>query len=118
MEIDSIIASASNYLLDNRHYYWKYYKENITGYNKEHFQHIITLKDINQCACEVPVYVCSFEESLLITWIGLKCTVHRCVATATELKINVVEGVNPYIDNHYTLLHYCITGLNQNLFTQ
>ena len=32
---------------------------------------------------------------------------HRSVATATELKINVVEGVNPYIDNHYTLLHYC-----------
>lgn len=104
--IDSIIANAPSYLFDSRHYFWKNYKENIVGYDKKHFQHVIELDEVFS-HCEVPRYVCSFDESLLITWIGLKCTVHRYMETATELKINVVEGVNPYTDNHCTLLHYC-----------
>ena len=43
---------------------------------------------------------------MLLTWVGLKCTVRRRVDTSYTIRLQVVDGTNPYQNTHDTVFTY------------
>ena len=77
--IDEHIANVPSTVVDSRTYYYMHYPGVEITYNRVKFQHTISLGLINT---PLPVYVAGFGESLLLTWVGLECSVRRCIATS------------------------------------
>lgn len=113
--IDEIFATVPSEMLDSRCYYWRNFKypgSKIT-YDPRQFLHTFPLGDFYE---QNPIYVCSFDESLLITWIGIECSIDRRVATAYDISINVVNGMHPFSDNHINIFTYTKVPLPVNKF--
>ena len=101
--IDELLATVPATMFDSRtYYYMRYPGVNIT-YNRAKFQHTISLGFINT---PTPVYVAGFDESMLLTWVGLECSIRRYVATSYTINLNVVDGTNPYKNTHNTVFTY------------
>ena len=103
--IDDMILTCPAGLLDCRSYYWRNFNYPGTkiDYDRCHFQHIISIGDVHP---QSPSYVCTFNEPMLLTWIGVECLVERRLATTYRFSVNVVEGSNPFVDSHTTIFNY------------
>lgn len=103
--VDDIIANADSGMLDNRSYYWSNftYPGMTITFDRCNFQHTISLGSMNE---QSPAYIGSFNESLLLTWCGLECNVGRLLETSYTIKVNVVDGTNPYVNNHTPIFTY------------
>ena len=103
--VEHIIANAPNRLLDCRTYYWTNFKYPGFGimYHCSNFQHTISLGCLYD---QSPTYIASFDESLLLTWIGIECSVQRRLATSYKIQMNIVNGMNRYADEHQPIFTY------------
>lgn len=101
--IDELIANVPCATLDSRTYYYTRYPGVEIMYNRAKFQHTIALGLIN---IPKPVSVAGFGESMLLTWVGLECSVRRRVATSYTINLKVVNGINPYKNTHDTIFTY------------
>ena len=61
-----------------------------------------------------PTYLTGFGESMLITWVGLDCTVRR-ITTSYTINLKVVDGINPY-ENSHTNVFYVKGPLSVNRY--
>ena len=113
-EIDCFMASIPCRMLDNRSYYWDNF--NYPGleiaHNIRHFQQTISLGNL---ANQSPYYICTFGEPLLLTWVGIDCSIQRLLETAYTKNINVA-GINPFTDRHSTIFTYSKTPYQINRF--
>lgn len=114
--MDDIIASVENSVLDSRFYYWNNFTEPeiYITHDKYHFQHTIRLGKVYG---QSPAYVASFNQPLLLTWCGLECKVRRLLETAYTVHINVVDGTNPFVNNHIPIFTYVKVPYPINKFT-
>ena len=110
--IDDIIASAPASLLDSRTYYYQSYPGEEIVYSYNNFLRTVHLGRINT---PTPMYVAGFGESLLMTWIGLDCTV-RHTAILYTIHLNVVDGINPYENSHNNIFSYVKVPLPVNRY--
>ena len=62
------------------------------------------------------MYVAGFGESLLMTWIGLDCTVQHRIAASYTIHMNVVDGINPYENSHNNIFSYVKVPLPVNRY--
>ena len=74
---------------------------------------IIQLGRINT---PTPTYVVGFGESMLITLVGLDCTVRLRIATSYTIYLKVVDGINPYENSHTIVLSYVKVPLTVNRY--
>ena len=89
--IDELIANVPCTTLDSRTYSYTRYPGVKIMYNRTKFQHTIALGLIN---IPKPVYVAGFGESMLLTWVGLECSVRRRVVTSYTINLKVVNGIH------------------------
>ena len=108
-----IIASAPASLLDSRTYYYQHYPGEEIIYSHNNFLRTIQLGRINT---PTPTYVAGFGESMLITWVGLDCTVQRRIATSYTINLKVVDGINPYENSHTNVFSYVKVPLPVNRY--
>ena len=101
--IDELIANVPSTMVDSRTYYYMRYPGVEITYNRAKFQHTLSLGFINT---PTPVFVAGFGESMFLTWVGLECSIRRCVATSYTINLNVVHGINPYENTHNTVFTY------------
>lgn len=103
--VDSLISTAPVLMLDSRTYYWPNFKlGNDVKYFRDKFVYCFPLGTLR--AHPNVYYVCSFTESLLLTWIGIECSVQRYTATSYNINLNVVDGMNPYSNKHNNVFSY------------
>lgn len=100
---DHIAASIPAIALDSRSYYYQQYPGIKVVYSRSKFQHTVYLGTISN---STPVYVAGFEESMLLTWIGLDCSIQRRTETSYTISIKIVDGTNPYENNHSEVFTY------------
>ena len=86
--VDHILRNCPLGLLDCRSYYWRNFKYpgTIIRYNHHHFQHTISVGNIYPQS-PGSSYVCTFNESMLLTWVGVECSVQRRLATAYSISV-------------------------------
>lgn len=100
--------------MDCRSYYWRnfQYPGRIISYNRHHFQHTISVYP------HLPggSYVCTFNESMLLTWVGVECSVQRRLATAYSISVNVIDGPNPFENGCTTVFTYSKVPLPVNRY--
>ena len=98
--IDNIIATLPSDILNSRSYYYKQYPGIEITYSFSKFMHTVPLGIVTNTHSESPTFVAVFGESMLLTWIGLQCRVQRLIDTSYTVKINAVNGTNPYECHH------------------
>ena len=119
-EIDDIIATAPAYMLDSRSYYYSQYPGVSIVYNPAKFVNTVSLREITTPS---PTYVAGFGGSMLLTWIGLNCTVKRTVDTSYTLHLKVVDGPHLFENQHREIFTYvppqisCFEPLHVRRFT-
>ena len=101
--IDSIIATVHIHILDSRSYYYHRYPGINIKYSHTQFIHTVPLGDILNRS---PTFVAGFSESMLLTWVGLECRVHRPIDASYTVCIKVVDGPNPYKHCHREIFTY------------
>ena len=103
--VDQAIQSTPSGLLDCRTYYWRNFKHpgTIISYDRRHFQHTVTIGELYP---SISAYIATFDGHMLLTWVGVECTVHHWLATSYRININVVNGQNPYEDAHNSVYLY------------
>jgi len=105
--VDHIIRHCPASVLDCRSYYWRNFKYPGTSitYHHHHFQHTLSIGSIYP---QSPggAYVCTFNESMLLTWVGVECLVQHRLATAYSISVNVIDGSNPFENSRTTVFTY------------
>ena len=101
--IDSIVATIPPSVLDCRTYYYQQYPGTEVVYSHSKFQHTVQLGRIYNSST---VYVAGFQESMLLTWIGLDSYVQRRAETSYTTTIRIVDGINPYENKHSEVFTY------------
>ena len=48
-------------------------------------------------------YVCTFNESMLLPWVGVECLVQHRLATVYSISVKVIDGSNPFESSHTTV---------------
>lgn len=95
--VDSLISTVPSWMLDSRTYYRPNFKlGNGVKYFWDKFVYCFPHGTLR---AQPNYYVCSFTESLLLTWIGIECSVQRYTATSYKINLNFADGKNQYSDN-------------------
>ena len=115
--VDHIIRNWPAGSLDCRSYYWTNFKYpgTIISYHHHHFQHTISVGNIYPQSPSGS-YICTFNEPMLLTWVGVECIVQHRLATAYRISMNVIHGSNPFENSHTTVFTYSKVSLPINRY--
>ena len=104
-EFDQMLARVPESIIDNRTYYWpNFVQPHIIYHERFKFVYSFRLPTITQSRA---YYVASFGESLLLTWVGLEARIFRRIGDSTSIKVDVVKGSNPFVNDRVDTIHYC-----------
>lgn len=87
--VDNINANVNSTLLDSRYYYYTNFP------NQEryitHHSYVPLLADVQQQ--QSPLYIATFKDSLLVTWVGVECSLRWQLATSYIITVNLLDGM-------------------------
>lgn len=104
-EFDELVRSAPDSMFDCRTYYWPNYVS--PAYITHSFSKFTFSFTLPTTSIPGPLYVATFGEPLLLTWVGLETKIRRRIGSSTEVQINIIEGSNPFTSAHTNVFHYC-----------
>lgn len=103
--IDDLIRDAPDSIFDCRSYYWPNFKSPLyVRHSFQKFTYSFTLPTISRPGS---YYVATFEEPLLLTWVGVKATIEHRIAASTSINISCVEGEDPFTNARTNVFQYC-----------